>query len=133
VADEFDYGKGCTVTVYATEAQAKKVGELMEVCVIDGTSSGSLRHSPETAIKKHAKKACRCGINQVYVQSRSRMGWGVAKVSMVGFKFVEGRQNEDFNKHSYIDELKALAGLRDDGIITEDEFQIQKAKILTRE
>jgi len=34
---------------------------------------------------------------------------------------------------SYIDELKALATLRDDGIITEDEFQKQKSEILERE
>ena len=34
---------------------------------------------------------------------------------------------------SYIDELKALAALRDDGIINEDEFQKQKAEILERE
>jgi len=30
------------------------------------------------------------------------------------------------------DELRKLAGLRDDGIITEDEFQEQKAKLLAR-
>ena len=34
---------------------------------------------------------------------------------------------------SYIDEIKALAKLRDDGILTEEEFQQQKAKVLTRD
>ena len=34
---------------------------------------------------------------------------------------------------SYIAELKELAALRDDGIITEDEFQKKKADILSRE
>jgi hypothetical protein len=33
---------------------------------------------------------------------------------------------------SYIDELKELAALRDDGIITEDEFQRKKAEVLAR-
>jgi hypothetical protein len=33
---------------------------------------------------------------------------------------------------SYIDEIKELAGLRDDGIITEEEFQREKAEILAR-
>lgn len=34
---------------------------------------------------------------------------------------------------SYIDELNALAKLRDDGILTEEEFQQQKAKVLMRD
>ena len=33
----------------------------------------------------------------------------------------------------YISELKSLAALRDDGIITEEEFQKQKTEILRRE
>lgn len=41
--------------------------------------------------------------------------------------------NEASKSTSYIDELKALAALRDDGIINEDEFQKQKAEILERE
>jgi hypothetical protein len=41
-------------------------------------------------------------------------------------------ENENPNKSSYIDELKALATIRDDGIITEDEFQKQKTEILNR-
>jgi len=43
------------------------------------------------------------------------------------------KQHAKSNTASYIDELKALAALRDDGIITEDEFQTQKAEILERE
>ena len=41
--------------------------------------------------------------------------------------------HEEPEMPSYIDELKALAALRDDGIITEEEFQKQKAEILERE
>jgi cytochrome c-type biogenesis protein CcmH/NrfG len=37
---------------------------------------------------------------------------------------------KETNTPAYIDELKALASLRDDGIITEEEFQKQKAEIL---
>ena len=61
------------------------------------------------------------------------MDWGVAKASMVAFKYVEVEQNKESKQTSYVDELKALATLRDDGIITEDEFQRQKAEILARE
>jgi hypothetical protein len=83
----FNYGEGCSVKVYQTEADAKKDGDLVELCVIEGTSSMSFKHTPETAIKKHAKKACDCSANKVYVQSRSPMGVGVATASMVAFKW----------------------------------------------
>lgn len=83
-----DYKKGCTVTVYQTVDQAEKEGDIEEVCIIDGTSSMSFNHTPETAVKKHANKACDCGVDKVYVASRSKMGVGVATVSMVGFEWV---------------------------------------------
>jgi hypothetical protein len=82
-----DYGKGCSVTVYQTEADALKRGPIVEMCVIEGTSSMSFKHTTETAIQKHAKKACECGANQVYVQARQPMSGGVASVSMVAFKW----------------------------------------------
>jgi len=40
--------------------------------------------------------------------------------------------SQGIDNTSYIDELRALASLRDDGIISEEEFQKQKAKILSR-
>ena len=83
----FDYGKDCKVEVYQTEADAREDGEIVELCVIEGTSSMSFKHTPETAIKKHAKKACECGADKVYVQSRSPMGVGVATASMIAFKW----------------------------------------------
>ena len=44
----------------------------------------------------------------------------------------EGK-GEGVDNASYIDELIALGKLRDDGILTEAEFQEQKAKVLARE
>ena len=44
----------------------------------------------------------------------------------------EGK-SEGADNASYIDELIALGKLRDDGILTEAEFQKQKAKVLARE
>ena len=82
-----DYGNGCVVSIYQTANDAEEEGEIVELCVIEGTSSGSFKHTPETAIRKHAKKACECNANKVYVQSRSRADWGVAKASMVAFKY----------------------------------------------
>lgn len=50
---------------------------------------------------------------------------------------VESKQaqtkTKNSSKSSYINELKALATLRDDSIITEEEFQKQKAEILERQ
>lgn len=92
----------CSVTVYSTEAQARRHGEIEEICIIEGTSSGSFAHTPDTAIAKHKNKACGCGVDNVYVQSRQPMGMGVASVSMVAFRYVEGTdaepQNEVFRK-----------------------------------
>lgn len=79
----------CSVTVYATEAEARKHGEIEEVCVIEGTSSGSFVHTPDTAIAKHKNKACGCGVDNVYVQSRQPMGMGVASASMVAFRYIQ--------------------------------------------
>lgn len=45
----------------------------------------------------------------------------------------EASGNEESEVLSYIDELNALAKLRDDGILTEEEFKQQKAKVLARE
>jgi hypothetical protein len=84
----------CSVTVYATEAQARRHGEIEEACIIEGTSSGSFVHTPDTAIAKHKNKACGCGVDNVYVQSRQPMGMGVASVSMVAFRYVEGTDPE---------------------------------------
>jgi len=126
-----DYGRGCVVSIYQTVNDAEKDGEIVELCVIEGTSSGSFKHTPETAIRKHAKKACECNTDKVYVQSRARADWGVAKASMVAFRFVE--QNETSDTSSYISELRSLEALRDDGVITENEFQRQKAKIFSRQ
>lgn len=82
-----DYGSGCSVTVYQTEADALKHGPITEMCVIEGTSSMSFKHTTETAIQKHARKACECGARLVYVQARQPMSGGVASVSMVAFRF----------------------------------------------
>lgn len=80
----------CNVTVYNTEAQARRNGNLEEVCIIEGTSSGSFFHTTATAIAKHKDKACGCGVDNVYVQSRQPMGMSVASVSMVAFRYIEG-------------------------------------------
>jgi len=53
-----------------------------------------------------------------------------AKVKMVAFIFAESKQTKRINSPSHISELEALETLRNDGILTENEFQKQKAKIL---
>lgn len=78
----------CHVNVYQTRGQATKRGEIKELCIISGTSSGSFIHTFANAIAMHKDKACACGATNVYVESRSEGFLDVAKVTMVGFRFV---------------------------------------------
>jgi len=91
-----DYGKGCAVTVYQTETDAGKGGEIVELFVIKGTSAPSFNHKVENAIRKHAKKACECGADKVYVQSSKP--WEIfgdaAFVTMVAFKYADVERAE---------------------------------------
>ena len=77
----------CQVQVYLTRASAEENGAIEELCVIDGSSSGSFVHTAQTAIEKHKNKACACGATNVYVRSTEPMGLGPAKVSMVAFRY----------------------------------------------
>lgn len=78
----------CNVRVFQTLAQAQKGGEIAELCIINGTSSGSFSHTIRTAIDKHKSKACACGADKVYVESRTQSGLDVATVTMVAFRYV---------------------------------------------
>ena len=82
----------CNVTVHPTYQQATKSGPIEELCIINGTSSGSFSHTVQTAINKHKSKACACGATNVYIQSRSDSGLDVATVSLVAFRYVEQQQ-----------------------------------------
>lgn len=77
----------CNVRVFLTEAQALKGGQIEELCVINGTSSGSFSHTIRTAIEKHKQKACRCGATNVYVESRTQSGLDVATVTLIAFRY----------------------------------------------
>lgn len=78
----------CNVTVYQTRAQATKRGEIEELCIISGSSSGSFNHSVSTAIEKHKSKACSCGASAVYVESRREATLDVATVTLVAFRYL---------------------------------------------
>lgn len=65
------------------------MGEIEELCIINGTSSGSFSHSVATAIAKHKDKACACGATNVYVESRREGTLDVASVTLVAFKVVK--------------------------------------------
>lgn len=82
----------CDVNVYQTRAQALKGGEIDELCIITGTSIPSFVHTYEVAVAKHKDKACACGANAVYIESRSPPAGfnGPATVSMVAFRYVSG-------------------------------------------
>lgn len=83
----------CQVVVHQTYQQATKAGPIEELCVINGTSSGSFKHTIGTAIEKHKDKACACGATDVYVQSQSQSGLDVATVTLVAFRYVRPAPN----------------------------------------
>lgn len=53
--------------VFSSLESAKANGEIEELCIITGTSSGSFSHTVATAIKKHKNKACEYGADNVYI------------------------------------------------------------------
>ena len=77
----------CIVKVFSSLESAKANGEIDELCIITGTSSGSFSHTVGTAIQKHKDKACECGADNVYIQAQDAGTLGTASVTLVGFKY----------------------------------------------
>ena len=77
----------CNVKVFSSLESAKANGEIEELCIITGTSSGSFSHTVATAIKKHKNKACECGADNVYIQAQDAGTLGTASVTLIGFKY----------------------------------------------
>ena len=82
----------CNVTVFQTRGQALKQGDIEELCIINGTSSGSFSHTVATAVQKHKDKACGCGATRAFIESRTQSGWDVATVTMIAFKYIDKAQ-----------------------------------------
>jgi hypothetical protein len=87
--------------------------------------------------KRLYKKANEMGATHIMIAGTGIDYSGYTKGSAQAFDCNKVTQNEEsespsHTSSSYLDEIKALATLRDDGIITEDEFQKQKADILAR-
>ena len=83
----------CNVRVYQTYQSAIKQGPIDELCVITGTSSMSFSHTSATAIARHKDKACQCGADNVYVQSRNDAGgWDLATVPLVAFRYSKNKK-----------------------------------------
>lgn len=85
----------CEVTVYQTLKQAEKNGQIEELCIITGTSSGSFSHTVATAVAKHKSKACQCGASNVYIQSRADGDVGIANVTMVAFRYINKKTDQN--------------------------------------
>jgi hypothetical protein len=77
----------CSVTVHSSLDAAKSKGEIEELCIVSGTSSGSFSHTVATAIEKHKNKACGCGAKDVYIQAQDAGTLGTASVTLVGFRY----------------------------------------------
>lgn len=78
----------CNVRVFQTQAQAIKQGPIEEVCIITGDTVPSFNHHSSVAIERHKSKACACGANNVYVQSRTDGDFNMkGQATMVAFRF----------------------------------------------
>jgi len=77
----------CSVKVFSSLEVAKANGDIEELCVITGTSSGSFSHTVGTAIQKHKDKACECGADTVYIQAQDAGTLGTASVTLIGFRY----------------------------------------------
>lgn len=81
--------ESCNVRIFQTRSQAEKIGDIEEVCIVNGTSSGSFSHTVQTAISKHKSKVCRCGTDMAYIESRRESGLDVATVTLIGFRITK--------------------------------------------
>ncbi len=77
----------CHVTLHSSLEAAKSKGDIEELCVITGTSSGSFSHTVATAIEKHKDQACDCGGKDVYIQAQDAGTLGTASVTLVAFRY----------------------------------------------
>jgi len=77
----------CTARVFSSLESARANGEIEELCLITGTSSGSFSHTVATAIQKHKDKACECGADNVYIQAQDAGTLGTASVTLIGFRY----------------------------------------------
>ena len=87
---------GCKVTVYQTYHQALKGGEIVELCIVDGSSKWQVKHTTEKAIERNAPQICECGTDKAYVLSRTESDGTTAHVTLVAFKY----QTEKKSNHS---------------------------------
>lgn len=78
----------CNVKVFSSLESAKANGDIEELCIITGTSSGSFSHTVATAIQKHKDKACKCGADNVYIQAQDAGTLGTASVTLIGFRYI---------------------------------------------
>ena len=77
----------CNVKVFSSLDAARASGEVEEMCLISGTSSGSFSHTVGTAIQKHKDRACECGAENVYIQTQDAGTLGTASVTLIAFRY----------------------------------------------
>ena len=82
----------CSVRVFSSLESAKANGDIEELCMITGTSSGSFSHTVATAVQKHKDKACECGADNVYIQAQDAGTLGTASVTLIGFRYKKPRE-----------------------------------------
>ena len=70
----------CSITLFASKAEAERFGEVEELCLIAGTSAFS-------AIEKNQLQICNCGADKVFIQQQKPSSAGSGTVNVVGFRY----------------------------------------------
>jgi hypothetical protein len=85
---------GCAIDVFAAEADVKRPFE--RVCLIDVETGSTLYHhkTPEAAMKRMKKAACKCGADAVILTDLTRKGvnawnWGHSGAKAIGVRYID--------------------------------------------
>jgi len=126
--------------VSVPEIQASKIGDCEYLGMVDEGGLPVAYGGESLAQKDFYEEAHKRGATHILVPSGGILGVEIGTYgSLVGRCSAQAFRCEDATDTdqkkpetpTYLNELKALATLRDDGIISEAEFQKQKAKILS--
>ena len=110
--DGTDFGYGAGINFDITDS----VGVFLEYMMLNGDGEDPTNIS--------------AGLKFSFGGNKTDRNRGQGRRLIPGNTYEPSQQSAKSETPAYIDELQALATLRDDGIITEEEFQKQKAKIL---
>lgn len=84
----------CTIELYAAEGDVKR--PFTRVCIVSASTGSTLlsKKSPEAAVARAKKEACRCGADALVLSDMQRegiswKGWGKSAVKATAIRFTD--------------------------------------------